>query len=373
MKPHIDWAVAIFVGGCALLVAGLFHMIPQWTRPDIYFSVTVPPAFRTTPEARRILRSYRIRVWLATLVSFSAIFVAAKPALAFFALLGVTVLVAGSFAALLAARKKVMPHCVAPSTVRVASLAPRPTHLPGGWLAQAGPFAILFAMGLWLRVHWDQIPERFPVHWDLYGIPNRWSGRTASGIYGPLIVSSTIVGMLALLAYGILMWSRQVSTDAEAARAKTDFMHRMLIAMLALEYGMAVLFSFIAGMPLIGQQAIGLMLAVVTIFFGGVVVMVAWLSRNRNVVPTHMQTASDSYAEVHHAGSVPNAVVAGDGTADECWKWGVIYYNPNDAALFVEKRFGVGYTMNFGRPMSWVILSLILVVPIAVALIAVAK
>ena len=35
---------------------------------------------------------------------------------------------------------------------------------------------------------------------------------------------------------------------------------------------------------------------------------------------------------------------------DACWKWGLFYYNPDDPAMFVEKRFGVGYTVNFANP-----------------------
>ena len=29
---------------------------------------------------------------------------------------------------------------------------------------------------------------------------------------------------------------------------------------------------------------------------------------------------------------------------------GVFYVNRNDPSLFVEKRFGLGYTVNFGNP-----------------------
>jgi uncharacterized membrane protein len=47
------------------------------------------------------------------------------------------------------------------------------------------------------------------------------------------------------------------------------------------------------------------------------------------------------------------AVAGGDGTLNEHWKAGLFYVNRDDAALFVEKRFGVGYTINFGNPKSW--------------------
>ena len=38
---------------------------------------------------------------------------------------------------------------------------------------------------------------------------------------------------------------------------------------------------------------------------------------------------------------------------DAHWKAGVFYWNPDDPAVFVAKRFSVGWTMNFARPASW--------------------
>jgi uncharacterized membrane protein len=54
---------------------------------------------------------------------------------------------------------------------------------------------------------------------------------------------------------------------------------------------------------------------------------------------------------------------------DKYWKLGnTIYVNKDDPALFVEKRFGIGWTMNFGRKESIIILAvfilLIVLLPI---------
>lgn len=32
------------------------------------------------------------------------------------------------------------------------------------------------------------------------------------------------------------------------------------------------------------------------------------------------------------------------------YKWGFFYYNKSDQRIFVPKRTGLGYTLNFGRP-----------------------
>jgi uncharacterized membrane protein len=52
-----------------------------------------------------------------------------------------------------------------------------------------------------------------------------------------------------------------------------------------------------------------------------------------------------------------SAVTAGDRTQDRYWMLGLFYFNRADPAVFVEKRFGLGYTMNFASPASWIIVS----------------
>jgi uncharacterized membrane protein len=57
-------------------------------------------------------------------------------------------------------------------------------------------------------------------------------------------------------------------------------------------------------------------------------------------------------------------------TSDRFWRGWIFYVNPDDPALFVPKRFGIGYTINFAHPWSSVALAVILllaVVPITVA------
>ncbi|WP_143033216.1 DUF5808 domain-containing protein [Tindallia californiensis] len=37
---------------------------------------------------------------------------------------------------------------------------------------------------------------------------------------------------------------------------------------------------------------------------------------------------------------------------DQYWKWGMFYYNPDDPAIWIEKRFGIGWTLNFANPVA---------------------
>jgi uncharacterized membrane protein len=46
----------------------------------------------------------------------------------------------------------------------------------------------------------------------------------------------------------------------------------------------------------------------------------------------------------------------------ELWKWGIFYYNPKDSKLIVAKRNGLGWTLNFGHKVSFVVIGLILTI-----------
>ena len=53
---------------------------------------------------------------------------------------------------------------------------------------------------------------------------------------------------------------------------------------------------------------------------------------------------------------------------EDSWR-GIFYSNPDDPALLVPKRFGIGYTLNFGNPWAMAVLAFVfLFLLLAVAL-----
>lgn len=49
---------------------------------------------------------------------------------------------------------------------------------------------------------------------------------------------------------------------------------------------------------------------------------------------------------------------------DANWKYGLFYFCPRDTAFLVPKRFGVGWTINFGS--VWTLVGLVVVVALIV-------
>ena len=55
-------------------------------------------------------------------------------------------------------------------------------------------------------------------------------------------------------------------------------------------------------------------------------------------------------------GDYPPARKAAVREDDGNWKFGAWYYNPDDPSVFVEKRVGIGWTLNWARPLAWLII-----------------
>ena len=61
---------------------------------------------------------------------------------------------------------------------------------------------------------------------------------------------------------------------------------------------------------------------------------------------------SGTRIEVDHLDVETDGVI--DSDDDRHWKFGLFYVNREDPSLMVEKRFGVGWTLNFGHAGSWI-------------------
>jgi uncharacterized membrane protein len=351
-----------------VLLGGLLLWIPRLTRPDLYFAVTVPPDFRDCTEGRAILRRYRGFTLLFSVVALAVVLgTGARWPLALIAAL--LIQEGGSLVAYLSCRRRVLPHAVEPVAVREAPLRARPAHLPGGWRLQAGPFIMLGAAGLYLHRRWDDIPARFPIHWDLNNQPNGWSFRTPAGVYGPLVEGALVCLLMAALAYGLQRWTHPIRISGAGGEAESHFRRTVALVLIAVEYLIGLMFAGTSLLPLRpGPPPMPAMTALPLLFAGIVIVVLVRQGQggSRTVAGGEVYPEGDRRAEsIAKASARP----IGDRTADRYWKAGLFYVNPDDPALFIEKRFGVGYTINFGRPTSWVILGGIVLLPVIIGLV----
>ena len=366
VSPAVSVVMASFIVPI-LLLAILLHFLPEVTRRDIFFAVTVDPAFRRTPEARSIVRKFRVTVWIQSILAVAIVLAgfALQNALVspLIPLIGVFWELGAMVVAFLSARRRTMPHSAVPTAQRVAELAPRPAAMGiGHALLQAGPFAILVAAALYLAANWQSIPERFAVHWGYDGRPNGWSTRSIGGVYGPLLIGFAVCVMIEVFTYGIAHWTRQIDAT-RGAKAEARFRRIQVNLLIVVQYFIAILFCGVPFLSFRGnpdeQPPIGGFLLGMAIFLVVLFALLIWTGQGG----ANLMNAGSS-SDILPGGPI------GDRTPDQCWRAGMFYVNPDDPAILVEKRFGIGYTLNFGRPGAWVLMGSILVltaVPIVIA------
>ena len=57
----------------------------------------------------------------------------------------------------------------------------------------------------------------------------------------------------------------------------------------------------------------------------------------------------------HKSGHILEERDAQDVNNDRHWKYGVLYYNKEDPAIWVKRRVGIGHTLNFGNPKAVIV------------------
>lgn len=333
MKPEFLLLIPLVIMGVIL------QFMPLLTRRGIFFSATVDPDFPQSEDGRRLLRSYRLQAALWTIVALALGLLVSTANPGAMLLLPLLLLVAGStFSYWLKFREVHQNFGRRASDIRYAELNPQPeTHPFSLWLC-APPFVWLAGVAFYLQSHWYQLPERFPVHWGADGQPNGWATRSFSGVYGPLLLAAFLNLFSLVFAKALLRISRN-----------TAMRHVTITILLLIMYPISFAFGMVGLLPLT-TFPIWLVPAATLAFVAVLIVWAAVKIRSpavRDVVP---EPQNDSY-----------------------WKAGMFYFNPDDPAIFVSKRVGIGFTMNFANKMSWLVLAGTLAIALLPALLLKAK
>jgi len=332
-------SVLIFVWPL-ILVAAVLYVMPLITRAGIFFGATVDPDFPRSSEGRRLLRSYRLQLvlWSVAALAVTLAWAPEHPLLG--GLVPMVVLLAAvSIAYWRNFRVVHMRYGITRPEVRQASLSPAAAqaNLRVGLIAP--PFIALGLTALYLRLHWSEIPERFPVHWGADGQPNGWAIRDAHGVYGPLLMGIAMSVLVLVMAWVIARLSRNTVMRSVTVRSLE-----------VLLYPLTLTFIVIGLLPLMrpANPAAIVLLTIIPMLL--TVVGVMYWSYRKISVPA------------------PETDVSPEPQRDAYWKAGMFYYNPNDPAIFVAKRVGIGYTINLGNKISWLVITGLLLIPLVIAL-----
>lgn len=330
----------------AILTAALL-VTPLLSRREFLFGITVPPELHAGPEGHAILRGFAFGITGSALGCALLVIAGGQMSSAGMQvgceLGGVLLMLATALVFYLRARTQAAHYAVAAERRREMTLAPEPRLadlLPRPLAWHALPYLILAAAGIWLLLQWDTIPPVFPVHVGMDGRVNGYAHKSVAAVYAPLAI-----GLLVLVMGHLTMLLGVVVRRLPDTLARARLLNVVLLEIMSF---LSLTFAWVAMLPVYGITVLTgtagfslfLLLLIATILVPGIT-LVRGLRRLRAEQP---------------------AAGRGDRTPDSAWIMGGLYFNRDDPSVFVEKRFGIGYTINFAHPAAYILIVGILLV-----------
>ncbi|KGT39015.1 DUF5808 domain-containing protein [Weizmannia sp. CD-2023] len=349
--------VLIFFG----LVAVMMAVTPYITRKTESFGVTIPEAAYLDPELKKLRKQYAAVIIVFSILLAAALFIAVSTSQLLqtgFAL-AVLVDIAGNFLIYLyfhrkmKAIKKTRNWAAGKKQAIIVDPKFRSQKLifSNAWfLIHASVTAATFLM-TWLC--YGRIPDRIAMHYDFNGTPTDWVEKSYRTVFELPTVQLFLLILFIWLNTMIARSKQQLNAERPEASLEQNVRFRrrwsafmIITGLLMILLFFAIQLSFIVPIP-IAWLSYGGMGAVLLIVVGAVLLSV---------------TTGQGGSRIR----VGNGAVQGRFQYDDdaYWKLGVFYFNRNDPSLWVEKRFGSGWTLNFAHPAGWIILGLIILIPL---------
>ncbi|MBN2878268.1 MAG: hypothetical protein JXN65_01435 [Clostridia bacterium] len=224
------------------------------------------------------------------------------------------------------------------------------TNVSGGRRALSNAWYLVYPLLIGVTLYsavklYGLAPNMIPMRFDLQGNPIVYSQKSMKLIY-------EVVGMqafLALLFFGInivlKMAKKSVDpADPEASSVQSDaFRYRWSIFLFITGLLMLLIFTVVM-VSIFVRLPMWAMLYVPMAASAAILVYA--------VVLAIMTGQSGSRIKIEGKRAESTEIIRDD---DAFWKLGMFYYNKEDPAVFVERRFSPGWTTNWARWQSWLI------------------
>lgn len=231
--------------------------------------------------------------------------------------------------------------------VRAVDLTARSRDEMLPWSFFAVPLGISVFLIIYTVLHYDQMPNDIAVHWGPSGEADAWRDKT----YFTAISLPLIMLMMQCMMWGITDSIKRsaiklaVNHKEESLEDQLKTRKYMSWQILMISYALTALLTILQLSNIYPSMTVGYKLLPVFILF--LVVLLGSLLIY--VLKKHKH-------KVRYEANIDSQVM--DVDEDRYWKGGLIYMNRQDPSIFVEKRFGVGWTMNLANPRGYIVIGL---------------
>ncbi|MBV9209996.1 MAG: DUF1648 domain-containing protein [Acidobacteria bacterium] len=212
-----------------------------------------------------------------------------------------------------------------------------------------------------LIYYYPALPERVPVHWGLNGQPDRWTRKSFSTVFFLPVLMTYLQSWFLLLKYDLV--HAKMTLPAEQAEIYLKFKEQLIVSSLRMMDWVRGLLAALLGI-------VSMLILLTTIEPLRHLLPVA----NFLIWPCVGLLLFISFYFIYRFMAINNRLEEATGNSNvmresEAERWtsgGLFYYNPDDPALIVEKRDGLGYTYNFAGKGIKLRLAFLALVPLLV-------
>lgn len=359
--------IYILMGFISFVLLFFAWLWPVLMAPTLPFGVRVPPNHISAPIIARVRNDYRAGLLVIALLMTAGIWFSISTTInVFISLIGsefVTIALIGLN--YYSARQRIVQIKTSENWyagLRQVVMVDTTTHnhpirLPLLWLVP--PIVVLLVTILIAVLRYPALPAIIPIHFGLDGQPNQWSSKLV-GVVSTLLPAILVTALLLGLTYFLPRARQQIdpanpAEDALYQRSLRQALGKILIILSTLVNLIFLCTELIITNVLPADSSNRIFSLVIMLV---VLLIVA--------VPVYIVYAVTKNRPAHLAGTASSTIVARDD--DQYWRAGMFYYNPEDPALVVEKRIGIGWTLNFGNSQAKIISIIFVIVIVAIAL-----
>ena len=193
------------------------------------------------------------------------------------------------------------------------------------------PLLLVVGSILYTFLNYSKLPEMIPTHWNLLGEADNWQVKSPMNLAMNSLMQLILLVILFYTSDHIFTTRGKLDTNnyETSKQSVIRYLQGMGYSFYAMTLSIVLIFTLITFSMVNGTSlSVGFMvLGLILPLLASVYMFITWYRYKKNM-PSHASYSPED--EESH------------------WIWGSFYYNPNDPSLFIEKRYGIGWTINLG-------------------------
>jgi uncharacterized membrane protein len=205
---------------------------------------------------------------------------------------------------------------------------------------------------------YDTLPSRLPIHWGADGIVNGWASKSYLVVLQLPVVELFLTALMFGVCKVIDRSKPQINPDNVEVSREQNRRFRLYWSgyMVGLTILIVAVFTFMQLNTLTILNSSPVFFIVIMFLIFGSIVPIFIISMKVGQGGSRLKIEIDN-------GDGKKIINRDD---DKYWKFGDFYYNPDDPAVFVEKRVGLGWDFNYARTAAKIIMGCIVMLIIGV-------